>query len=232
MLVDFTNTNITMNGIVLEEVQSTKFLGLIIDNKLTWDLHKKYVYSKISKNLGIIKKCKGIIDEKGTINMYKAFIQPYYLYGLEVWGHSISSATDILVTLQSKVLREVFDYKRSEDAWNHNSGRIQSIKTLYENVIKKLCIKHHFGILPKNFTDFVMPKLSMNILQRRISRTNLQHMYNYLPGKSEEITPFKTSCIKIWNNQPFEIKSAPYSYSINYVYHLLGQLETGIRYKR
>ena len=55
-LYDTTNTTIVMNDIELEEVKSTKFLGLILNNKLNWDLHKRYVYNKICKNLGIIKK--------------------------------------------------------------------------------------------------------------------------------------------------------------------------------
>ena len=49
------------------------------------------------------------MEEKEVIKMYKAFIQPYFLYGIEVWGHSVKSEKDILLRLQSKVLRIIFD---------------------------------------------------------------------------------------------------------------------------
>ncbi len=98
--------------------------------------------------------------------MYNAFIQPYFIYGLEVWGHSIKSASDSLVKLQSKVLRTIYDYKRSEDAWNYNNGRIKSIEALYESLIKKMCVKHHSTLLPKTFAETVMPKLSVDIFAK------------------------------------------------------------------
>ena len=89
--------------------------------------------------MGIIYKCKSILKEEDCISMYKTFIQPYLLYAIEVWGHTIQSTTDIISRVQSKALRIVFDCKRSEDAWRYNNGRILQIKDLYINVIQKLC---------------------------------------------------------------------------------------------
>ena len=104
MLHDTTNTKITMEGIPLQQVTSIKFLGVIINNKLTWECHKQLIFNKICKTLGILYKCKRFLTENESINMYKTFIQPYFLYGIEIWGHSIKSDNDILVKLQSKVV--------------------------------------------------------------------------------------------------------------------------------
>ena len=58
------------------------------------------------------------------------------------------SEKDILLRLQSKVLRIIFDCKRSGDAWPglwiHNNNQIDSIQDLYYDVIKKLCTKHQW----------------------------------------------------------------------------------------
>ena len=85
-----------------------------INDKLTWELHKRHVHSKICKTLGILYKCKYVMKEIDVIKMYKAFIQPYFLYAIEVWGHSVISESDILSRLQSKVLRIIFNCKRTE----------------------------------------------------------------------------------------------------------------------
>ena len=69
--------------------------------------------------------------------MYKTFIEPYFLYAIEVWGYSIQSDNDILVNIQSKVLRILFKCYRTADAWRHSDGQINSISELYNNVIKK-----------------------------------------------------------------------------------------------
>ena len=43
------------------------------------------------------------MEEKEVIKMYKAFIQPYFLYGIEVWGHSVKSEKDILLSIQDLI---------------------------------------------------------------------------------------------------------------------------------
>ena len=40
----------------LEQVKETKFLGVIINENLTWSDHIDVVSNKCSKNLGIIRK--------------------------------------------------------------------------------------------------------------------------------------------------------------------------------
>ena len=52
------NPDITINGTVINQVDKAKFLGVIIDDKLSWAEHTKYVISKISKGIGIIIKAR------------------------------------------------------------------------------------------------------------------------------------------------------------------------------
>ena len=202
-----------MEGTPLQQVTSIKFLGVIINNKLTWESHKQLIFNKICKTLGILYKCKQFLTENESINMYKTFIQPYFLYGIEIWGHSIKSDNDILVKLQYKIVRILFNCARSKDAWRHSNGQITGIQDLYKNVIKKLCMKHHFGMLPHYFSHGVMPAYNINQLQNKISRTSLDEMYDYkIPPKLLE-TNLKVSCIKNWNSLPLELKTLPYSSS-------------------
>ena len=60
LLYDTSGTTITMEGTPLEQVKSTTFLGIIINDRLTWDDHKQLVYNKICKTLGILYKCKNL----------------------------------------------------------------------------------------------------------------------------------------------------------------------------
>ena len=106
---DITNTKLMMNSLPLKQVSSIKFLGVLINDKLTWDCHKKLICNKISKTIGILYRCKNTMNNEECIKMYKTFIQPYFLYALEAWGHSIQSDNDLLVKVQSKVLRILFN---------------------------------------------------------------------------------------------------------------------------
>ena len=47
---------IVINQTRIQEVKETKFLGVIIDNKLKWSAHISYISKKISESIGIILK--------------------------------------------------------------------------------------------------------------------------------------------------------------------------------
>ena len=85
------NSPILINGTQLQEVSSTKDLGLIIDNKLKWRDHIAHIKNKISRGIGIITRLKPFVNNKCVSNLYHAFIYPYLLYCLEVWGSALDS---------------------------------------------------------------------------------------------------------------------------------------------
>ena len=53
-----TDKNLTINNIEIERVNEIKFLGVIIDNKLSWKPHIMYIKSKMSKSLAVLYKVK------------------------------------------------------------------------------------------------------------------------------------------------------------------------------
>ena len=57
-------------------------------NKLTLKLteHIKYINNKIYKSIGIIHKCKYILNKNTLCNLYNLFVLPYLIYGIEVCG--------------------------------------------------------------------------------------------------------------------------------------------------
>ena len=48
------NNNIVINNQIVSRVESTKFLGVIIDSALTWEDHINYIKTKIAKGIGIV----------------------------------------------------------------------------------------------------------------------------------------------------------------------------------
>ena len=69
LLQETTNTDLIIDRIPLKQVTSIKFLGVLINDKLTWDNHKQLVHSKISKTLGILYKCKDNMNDKKDKNV-------------------------------------------------------------------------------------------------------------------------------------------------------------------
>ena len=141
------------------------------------------------------------MNQYDLINMYKTFIEPYFLYGIEIWGHSVRCESDHVKRAQNKALRIVYECFRTNDAWDQND-RILNIEDLYKKVISRTCYKHHAKLLPKYFTDNVMPRITY-YREKRTEKTrqtcnNILNYDNLDIGDYQNKNPFVTNCIDFW----------------------------------
>ena len=68
--------------------QSTKFLGIHIDEYLAWKHHSVAVKRKISIALFYNKKAKHVLPPDSKRDLYFAFIHPHISYGITVWDNA------------------------------------------------------------------------------------------------------------------------------------------------
>ena len=80
------NIDLKMNGQSIDLVKETKFLGVILDDTLSWSKHIQCVSNKVSKGIGIIKKLCPFLKKSTLVNLYYAFIYPFLTYCIHVWG--------------------------------------------------------------------------------------------------------------------------------------------------
>ena len=66
----------------IERVSSTKYLGVILDEHLTFEEHITYIHQKASKKTGILYKSKDYLDRSTKILLYKSLILPHIDYCL------------------------------------------------------------------------------------------------------------------------------------------------------
>ena len=77
MQKDSLNVKLTIDGELINEVDKTNFLGILIDNKLMWKQHIAYVSGKIARGIGMIIKARQYLNKQGLISLYYSFIYPY-----------------------------------------------------------------------------------------------------------------------------------------------------------
>ena len=80
------NLNILINGINIERVESFNFLGIILQEALSWDSHVTLVKTKISKVIGILYRIKNIFPKETLKALYTSLIASFLNYGLLLWG--------------------------------------------------------------------------------------------------------------------------------------------------
>ena len=91
---------VKINDSPLEICKSYKYLGVVIDDKLKWDAHIKYISTKISKACGALSRLWNCTDIEILKNVYHALIHSYLRYGILIWGNSSKTMRTPLQTLK------------------------------------------------------------------------------------------------------------------------------------
>ena len=75
-----------LNSNVIERESSLKFLGVILDEHLTWEKHMQLVENKVSKNVGVLYKASKLINSKCLPSIYFSFIHSYINHANIAWA--------------------------------------------------------------------------------------------------------------------------------------------------
>jgi len=102
---DREKAKIYINGKAIKQVSHTRFLGIIIDEKLSWKIQINSVCNKISKNIGIIRKVKTLISRNILMTLYYSLIYPYLTYCNIIWASTYTTSIKPLYLLQKRFVR-------------------------------------------------------------------------------------------------------------------------------
>ena len=78
--------NISINDNAINKVSQCHFLGIILDDKLSWKPHIQLTSRKVSGSIGILRKINRHLSKSIMLQLYKSFILPYLQYGITIWG--------------------------------------------------------------------------------------------------------------------------------------------------
>ena len=89
----------------IKQVENSKFLGVMINEHLSWKTRIDLVMQKVTKTTGIISKIRHYVSQNCLQMIYYALVYPYLTYGNIVWGNTDHSKLGKLVILQKKIIR-------------------------------------------------------------------------------------------------------------------------------
>ena len=96
---------IFLDEIKIPRTDTAKFVGVVIDENLTWKNHINYIKNKIAKNVGILKRLKYRLPGKLLNTLYNTLILPYLNYCNIIWANNKSSRLQPLFKLQKRSMR-------------------------------------------------------------------------------------------------------------------------------
>ena len=96
---------VSINNITLQQVSSSNFLGIIIDDTLSWKNHLSVLRGKLSRSIGVLRKVSKHLSRSIMVQLYNTFFMPYLQYGITIWGAAPTTTLNPIYILQKKALK-------------------------------------------------------------------------------------------------------------------------------
>jgi hypothetical protein len=220
-----TDFALKLNGTLIEQVESTKFLGVTIDKTLCWKEHINNTAKTIAKTIGVMGRLKHVLPKHILKTLYSALVQPHLQYGMVSWCNISKSNINRLFILQKKALR-IIEGNRFRDHTEplfkkagilklhdlHNMKVIGVIERFYKHkatpFLSYLLRTIATGISART-NNFSMPPIRLDI-ERQLILYKIPKLYNALPmhlkhGVSRK--SFKSHVINQYSEMGCEIKN-------------------------
>ena len=96
--IDFHNQQI-------KKTSQIKFLGIILDENLTWNSHINDLCSKLKRLFHIFYNIRNFLNKDNIKTLYYALVYSRIKYGISVYGQACDSKLKRIQTLQNRLLK-------------------------------------------------------------------------------------------------------------------------------
>lgn len=195
------NYAIYLDGCKLSRVHEAKFLGITIDENLTWKNHIDNVGKACFRNIGVLNKVKLFLPTNTLYTLYCSLVLPYLNYGLLLWGNANKQYMDKILRLQKRAMRIISksEYLSPTKPLFKRFNTLD-IYDMYRKEVAIFMFKYKNNMLPQSFENlFTVHRENHNYHTRnrndfRIPVQKIRTVYSTGP--------------KIWNDLPSNIKAA------------------------
>ena len=167
------------NNEVVKWVNEYKYLGVIIDNKLTFNSEIRRVGRKINISRGIMYACSKLLPRDSLISIYYSLVYSYLIQSIIFWGASPQIKVNNIKVTINNILRIILNVKRNEfniplmsNAEMYLELKFLKFDDVYKYFLCKLvrnCRSHHHFL----FDQYYSPYEPLNIHNTRNNKFNL-----------------------------------------------------------
>ena len=216
----YNDLNICIDGIEISRVSYTKFLGVLLDDSLTWSKHTSNVVNILSKYCGIMYRLKDILPSNTLFSLYNTLMFPHLSYCNLIWADSNNTNLHKIHLKQKRIMRLC-----SNSHWlEHTPPLFKKFNTLTIYDIHKLTLclfmyNHAFNNLPDTFTDYFIKNRSIHSYPTRISSLYRPFNFNYDLARHT----IRRQGPLLWNsvNSKFKNAKSPYVFKRKFKLYLL-----------
>ena len=147
--------DLIVDNVKIEQANKTKFLGVMIDEYLSFEHHVNHIKGKVARGLGILYKAKRFLLERSLLQLYNSFIYPYRNYCIVVWGNTCDSFLLPLIRLQKKAMRILKGAKKLDHTEPiFKELQVLKLREIYVYSLQLVLFKFHHKQLPGVFENY------------------------------------------------------------------------------
>ena len=203
-LREFENIKIMIESSQLKKVTECKYLGVILDENLSWTPQIDSVNLKVLKVFHATKRVRQFVDQKTSLLLYKTLIQPHFDYCNIIWMAGHEHKLGRLQVLQNRCLRMVLGVNsRFNRDTLYNILKVDRLKDRQEKQSLIFIFKLLHNLAPPSLSSKVEFKTLNNYTLRN---TNTQIALIKPRTNFIRNSPEYTACI-LFNNLPIDIRT-------------------------
>ena len=207
----------------IQRADSTKFLGIYLDEQLNFSSQVDHISKKIAKTLGVLNKTRDVFPPNIRLMLYNSLILPYINYGITSWYGCPAYNRNKIAILQRKAIRIIrnLGYRANTDQ-HFLALSILPIDQIYMYQVGQFAFK---TVIDEQQSEFYYI----------IERNTINHRYNTRRVGTLQLPRIdKTKCrnsmdyvfVRVWNTIPDQIKDSTTvsSFKSQYKNYLLSTL--------
>ena len=233
----FSQNILEIMGTPIKPVKSAKFLGITIDDELTWNSHISNLTQKLNCQIAAISRIKDCVPRKFYLDLYHTLFESHLSYCISVWGGVKPNRLEPLLKLQKSITRMLFGQnsqklKRMTCARCRILGKQVLDASFYEKEHTKPLYAKHFILTVNNLyiyhcfielfkiLKYRQPYSLFECFNLRHSRKSTRYDSTYIdiPGQvpiTSNIFTYKAA--KVWNYYRLKLEIQDFQISVDTV---------------
>ena len=199
-------THIKFLDFKINRTTSMKFLGIILDEHLTWDLQINEVCNKLKSMFHVFYSIRNFLSKDNIKTIYYTLVYSRIKYGIAVYGQAATTKMSKIQVLQNRLLKVLAGktFRYSTDKLHDEFGLLK-VSDITNQEVLTFVFNYFLDNLPPVFQNYYVTFGDENAINTRNA--------NNLIRKIRRNTNFGANSIKskgadLWNSLKTELKSS------------------------
>ena len=196
--------SLKLNGEALKQVSNIKYLGLLLDQHLTFDSHVTKLCGKIASRTSLMWRIRSFIPRSLALNLYKSLVYPHFSYCSFILDGISETLKNKLQCYQNAALRAVMNVDMTYSSTRMLAElKIDNVRTEMKKATCKMVYKCFYDLGPTTVNDLFVLYVPERTLRSGDELKVKMHFCRTAFGQ-KNIT-FRGSVY--WNSLPLALKS-------------------------